>query len=81
MTRSFLVIICGVLMATDIALAEDRKELRSACRDDARRYCANVQREPATIKQCLLAQKDKLSPPLQDCRGRTMTRLSPSAWR
>jgi hypothetical protein len=44
------------------ASAQDRNELKAACREYVQKYCANVQREPTVIKQCLLAQKDKLSP-------------------
>lgn len=65
--KSSLAFAIFVLVAcAGTASAQDHKELRTACREYAHKYCSSVQREPTVIKRCLLAQKDKLSP---ECRA------------
>lgn len=54
---------------SSLALAQDgnRSQNRGACRDDARKLCAGINRSAGrgAVLDCLAGQKDKLS---DDCR-------------
>jgi Cysteine rich repeat len=52
---------------SSVTLAQDGSQNRRACRDDARKLCANIDRNTGrgAILDCLASQKDKLS---DDCR-------------
>jgi hypothetical protein len=62
-----LTIIIAVTAFSSLALApqEGRSHNRGACRADAERLCAGVERGGGRIVDCLAGQKDKLS---DDCR-------------
>lgn len=66
MMRSIgLIIIITVTAFSSLALAQEQGHHRGACRADAERLCAGVERGGGRILDCLAGQKDKLS---DDCR-------------
>jgi hypothetical protein len=65
MTRHIALTAAFVLSLTSLALAQDAKPNRSACRVDAEKLCAGVEHGGGRILNCLAGQKDKLS---DDCR-------------
>ena len=61
-----LSVIIGGTAFSSLALAqEEGHQNRGACRADAERLCAGVERGGGRIFNCLAGQKDKLS---DDCR-------------
>ncbi len=60
-----LTVIITVTAFSSFALAQDEGRHRDACRADAERLCAGVERGGGRILNCLAGQKDKLS---DDCR-------------
>jgi Cysteine rich repeat len=52
---------------SSVTLAQDASQNRRACRDDARKLCATIDRSAGrgAVLDCLASQKDKLS---DDCR-------------
>jgi hypothetical protein len=61
MKRIFPAAICILFAASGPALPQDRSELKAGCMPEVMKFCANAQRDPAVVKQCLLSQRDKLS--------------------
>jgi hypothetical protein len=63
----YIALIAIVLSSTSVTLAQDasQRPQRGACRADAQRLCAGVERGGGRIIACLAGQKDKLS---DDCR-------------
>jgi hypothetical protein len=49
------------LASTAFAQDADRPHNRGACRDDAQKLCAGVERGGGKIRECLAGQIDKLS--------------------
>jgi hypothetical protein len=43
------------------AAAQDSSKPRTACLEDYKKFCQNVRPGKGAIKQCLLAQQDKIS--------------------
>lgn len=64
MSRAFAVIL---LRATAPALAQQQPSAseQAACRGDAIRYCSNHAGNPPAMRQCLAANKARLSPACQ----------------
>ncbi len=60
-----LSVIVTVTAFSSLALAQEEGRHRGACRADAERLCAGVERGGGRILNCLAGQKDKLS---DDCR-------------
>jgi hypothetical protein len=48
-------------VASTAALAQDSNRSRGACREDAEKLCAGIERGGGHIRDCLAGQKDKLS--------------------
>jgi hypothetical protein len=61
MVRSFAFAIAIVLGAADIAAAQSSEE-QAACQDDAFRLCAQTIPDRERTFQCMIANKDVLSP-------------------
>ena len=63
-----LIAAIAVVSFSSATLAQDgdRSHKRGACRADAQRLCAGVERGSGKIFECLSSQKDKLS---DDCRN------------
>jgi len=60
-----LTVIIIVTAFSSLALAQEEGRHRGACRVDAQRLCAGVERGGGRMLDCLAGQKDKLS---DDCR-------------
>lgn len=60
-----LIVIITVTAFSSLAFAQEEGRHRGACRADAERLCAGVERGGGRILNCLAGQKDKLS---DDCR-------------
>jgi hypothetical protein len=70
MPRYVVILASAALVSfSTVALAQeaDRSQNRGACREDARKLCANVDRSSGrgAMLECLTGQKEKLS---DDCR-------------
>jgi hypothetical protein len=70
MRRHFAILASAILLSlpsVTFAQDSDRAQNRAACRDDARKLCAGIDRSSGrgAILECLASQKDKLS---EDCR-------------
>ncbi len=66
--KRYIALIAAIALASfsSVALAqEDQSHHRGACRADAARLCAGVERGHGRVFECLAGQKDKLS---DDCR-------------
>jgi hypothetical protein len=71
----YIALIAIVLLSTSsVTLAQDAspRPQRGACRADAQRLCAGVDRGGGRIFACLAEQKDKLS---DDCRKMLESRV------
>lgn len=60
MKRAVL-LVALLLVFAGSASAQDRSSLRASCVDDFKKFCQHVQPGKGAIKQCLLAQTDKIS--------------------
>jgi cysteine rich repeat protein len=62
-TRIALIATLACLSLASAAFAQDadRPHNRGACRDDAQKLCAGVERGGGKIRECLAGQIDKLS--------------------
>jgi len=67
MTRCIALITIALVSTSSVTLAQDagQRPQRGACRADAQRLCAGIERGGGRIFACLAGQKDKLS---DDCR-------------
>jgi hypothetical protein len=61
--RTALIATAAFMSLASAALAQDadRPHNRGACRDDAQKLCAGVERGGGKIRECLAGQIDKLS--------------------
>jgi hypothetical protein len=82
--KTLLFLVAGVGIATsnvvwsqDAKPAVDMSALRSACGDDVRKLCPNVEPGGGRIKECVLAHKDELSPTCHDALLETKENAPP----
>jgi hypothetical protein len=66
MFRTLLATTLLVTAFIGVVQAQDRKALREACSDDARKFCAEVQRGGGRIVKCLRDHSAELAPPCRD---------------
>jgi Cysteine rich repeat len=61
--RTALITVIAFVSLASAAFAQDadRPHNRGACRDDAQKLCAGVERGGGKIRECLAGQIDKLS--------------------
>ena len=71
--------IVGLLLAllSTTAPAQNAESARSACREDAKKLCTNVQVGGGMMVSCLTSQKDQLSEP---CRKALEAKAKADPW-
>ena len=66
MFRTLLATTLFVTAFIGVVQAQDRKEVRAACLDDTKKFCADVQRGGGRIIKCLREHSADLAAPCRD---------------
>ena len=74
----WLVMLVLVALSSTASAQTSGESARDACREDAKKLCANAYDTGSGVRSCLNSQKDKLSAPCRQALG--LSQGTPNPW-